>query len=456
MARVLVVDDDPSVLAFVARGLRDAGHDTVEAKNGDEAIAAAETQAPDLGVFDLRLPDTDGLALYQKIKKTRPRLLGIMLTGFGTPANAVDCVKNGMSDYLSKPVGLAELRDAVERVLAERGALPDGPGETFDGVVGQSAVMRKVFERTVDVARATYDVLILGETGTGKELVAQSVHKRSDRGDKPLEVVNCAAMTPTLVESHLFGHERGAFTDAKERSPGAFGRAHGGTIFLDEVGELPLDAQAKLLRALGEHEIAPVGGPARKVDVRVIMATNADLGAMVGERTFRKDLHGRLMRLTIQLPPLRDRTEDIPLLVAHLLPRVEAQVGKQVVGASDAAMRELQARPWPENIRELESVLFEAVLRTSGTVIELADLPDATFGLTMPTIRSGPNELVVPIEGLNLKKNRAAAIELLERHVVTRALAENDTLEAAARDLEVDLHTLYHLRHKLGLLRGRR
>ncbi|MFB3819540.1 MAG: sigma-54-dependent transcriptional regulator [Candidatus Methylomirabilales bacterium] len=387
--RVLVVDDDQAVREALARTLEKLGHEPVLAADGQEGLDRLREGGIPIVLADLKMPGLTGLELLRAAKALSPDTEVIMITGHGTVEDAVAAMKDGAYDFITKPfrrlylertIGKAAEKQALvlqNRALQQRLAEMEGGGR----LLGTSPPMRRVLDMIAQVAPSAATVLILGESGTGKELVANALHQGSQRRDRPLVKVNCAALPETLLESELFGYERGAFTGAVARKAGRFELADGGTLFLDEIGELSGATQAKLLRVLQEGEFERVGGTQTlKVDVRLITATNADPAALVRERRFREDLFYRLNVITVPLPPLRDRREDIPLLAHQFLRGFAAKNGKAVEGFTEEAMDLLQSYAWPGNVRELENVIERAVVLTRGSMISPADLPETLAG----------------------------------------------------------------------------
>jgi two-component system response regulator AtoC len=382
---ILLVDDEEGILKTLGRALREEGHDVVVTSKPMEAERLLAERAFDVFVVDHRMPDKTGLELIRDLaelpESERPQF--ILMTAHATIDNAIEAMKLGAFDYLQKPFEVDELLVAVGRALEHhrlRGQhryLLREQEEQFDhyGIIGGSRVIQEVISTLERVAQARSTVLITGETGTGKELAARAIHARSPESDRPLIRVNCAAIPEALLESELFGHVRGAFTGATSNRRGRFSLADGGTIFLDEIGTLGLPVQAKLLRVLQEREFEPVGSErTEKVDVRVIAATNRDLRAMVGEGRFQEDLYYRLSVIPIQLPPLRDRREDIPPLAAHFVRKHAQRVGREIEGLDDATLDRLRAYDWPGNVRELENTIERAVVLATGPVIDVASV----------------------------------------------------------------------------------
>ena len=382
--RILIIDDEKSIREVFGVLLGEQGYLVEVAETGRRGLEKARDFAPDVVLLDMNLPDISGLEVLAGLRRAEPAPGIVIVTAFGTIRNAVEATKLGASDYLEKPVDNEELLLAISRILEVRRLRHEVESlrseltsrYRFSNIVGTSARMNSVFQLMAKIGRVDGTVLLTGESGTGKELVARAIHFASPRRSGPFVVVNCGAVPRDLIESEFFGHVKGAFTDARADKTGKFEQANSGTIFLDEVGELAQEAQVKLLRALGEREITKVGG-ARTVpiDVRVIAATNKDLEGEVGRGSFREDLYFRLAVLSIALPPLRERAEDIPLLVEHFVGKYAGELGKKVVGFSPAALQRLVGYAWPGNVRELENVIYEAMVMTEGEWVAEETLP---------------------------------------------------------------------------------
>ncbi|NJK87981.1 MAG: sigma-54-dependent Fis family transcriptional regulator [Myxococcales bacterium] len=363
---VLVVDDETNLRKVLSAHLRREGYEVLTAADGAEALELMDREAVDVVLTDLRMPNVDGMVLLEELTRRYPGRPVVMLTAHGTVDTAVSAMKLGAFDYLTKPFDKDELHLVIAKAFASSQLAiqePEGEPHGRFGLIGKSAGLEDVF-RTIDkVAASPSTVLITGESGTGKELIASALHANSPRRGKPFIKINCAAIPRDLIESELFGYERGAFTGAVSSKPGRFELADEGTLFLDEIGEIPLEMQVKLLRALQESEFERVGGVATtRVDVRLIAATNVDLTAEVAAGRFREDLFYRLNVVPICLPPLRERRNDIPLLVEHFLAKYRARLQKDVHRVSSDAMERLSAYDWPGNVRELENVMERAVL----------------------------------------------------------------------------------------------
>ncbi len=376
-ARILVADDEDGLRWVLERGLRQAGYDVTAAKDGESALRAIESEPFDLVVLDIRMPGIDGLSALARIRQLRPAMHVIVMTAHGTMETAIQAMQRGAYDYLAKPFDLDEMLLLTERALEasrlteEVARLRTGLQEVreFSALIGRHPRMQDVYKTIGRIAGTDVTVLLRGESGTGKELVARAIHSYSRRSSRPFVAVSCAAIPGTLLESEMFGHERGAFTDAKERRLGKFELAHGGTLYLDEIGDMPLELQTKLLRALQERTIERLGGQESiRIDVRVLAATNRDLEALMREGKFREDLYYRLNVVTLNLPPLRERRRDIPLLVEHFLAKYAEELGERAVAPE--ALDRLVGHDWPGNVRELENVIQRAmVMAQSGAIL---------------------------------------------------------------------------------------
>src|SRR4051794_21803083 len=390
MGRVLLVDDDPDlVLAQVNQVFGGSQHRIDVARTGTEGIRRVAERAPDVVLLDLRLPDQSGLEVYQQIRRLDARILVIFVTMAKAADAAIEAMKQGAYDYLFKPLDLLQLRRVVGEALevARRMREPAVIAETppdpdVDGaIVGSCPAMREVYKAIGRVAAQDVPVLITGESGTGKELVARAIYQHGPRARAPFLTLNCAAIPENLLESELFGHEKGAFTGAERRRIGKFEQCHGGTLFLDEIGDMPLASQAKVLRLLQDQAFERVGGNEMvRTDVRLIAATHRDLEAWSAEGKFRPDLYYRLGVFTIHLPPLRQRGDDLPTLVHHYVRRFNRELSRDVRDVTPEAMERLCSYPWPGNIRELQSVLKQALLRETGPILGSASLPESLGG----------------------------------------------------------------------------
>ena len=393
--RVLIADDEINIRRVLEAILRRDGYEVITAANGNEALAGMNRDINTV-ITDLKMPGLDGMGLLKRLSVDFPDVPVVMITAHGSVESAVEAVKLGAFDYVEKPFDQEQIRQIVAKalrthMLSRRDARPEdsSPRGRFR-LVGESGAIRQVYQVVEKVADTPSTVLITGESGTGKELVARALHDYSSRSSGPFIKINCAAIPKTLMESELFGYEKGAFTGAVGSKPGRFELAHGGSLFLDEIGEIPIEMQVKLLRVLQESEFERVGGiKTIKVDVRLITATNRDLAAEIISGGFRDDLYYRLNVVPIHLPPLRERREDIPLLVDHFLARFNERLKKQVTGVEPAAIDALVSHGWPGNIRELENVIERTILFCEGQLIHVADLPGELGG--------APGQAVPPI-----------------------------------------------------------
>jgi two-component system, NtrC family, nitrogen regulation response regulator GlnG len=381
--RILIADDEDSLRWVLEKGLRQGGYEVTVAKDGPGALRAFELDEPfDLVFLDVRMPGMDGLSVLARLRELRPDVHVIVMTAHGTMDTAIQAMQRGAYDYLAKPFDLDEVVLLTERAIAagrltqEVARLRTGLQEVweFGALVGRHPRMQDVYKAIGRIAASDVTVLLRGESGTGKEVVARAIHHYSRRAGRPFVAVSSAAIPATLLESELFGHERGAFTDAKERKLGKLELAHGGTLFLDEIGDMPVELQTKLLRALQERTIERVGGQdSIRIDVRVLAATNRDLEAMMKEGRFREDLFYRLNVVTLNLPPLRERRRDIPLLVEHFLAKYAGELGER--GVAPEALDRLVGHDWPGNVRELENVIQRAMVMATNGVILPEHLP---------------------------------------------------------------------------------
>jgi two-component system NtrC family response regulator len=445
---VLVVDDDDSIRAVLDYNLKEMGHDAISAARAEAGWEVFQREAPDLVITDVRMAGMSGLDLLSRIRATDPAALVIVVTAYGSIQQAVEAIKKGAYDYLTKPFDREALKITVRKALEfsavrqENKRLRAALEERFSvsRMVGKSAAMKALFELLARVAAAEATVLIQGETGTGKELVARAIHHGSGRSSANFVTVNCTAIPRELLESELFGHVKGAFTGATTAKTGKFELAHGGTIFLDEIGDIDPELQKKLLRVLQEREIDKVGADApRTVDVRVIAATNQPLTQMVEAGMFRKDLFYRLNVVPLTVPPLRERRDDIPLLVAHFI----AKLGAEDVQVTLAAMAKLKKHDWPGNVRELENTVERAlILRRKGGELDVGDI---TFGKTSKEA-AGPAAKVLEIPHGGIVLNE------LEKNLIVEALKKTGgNQSAAARLLGISRQTLIYRSQKYGI-----
>ena len=438
---LLIVDDDRAIRDACREVAQSLGFTTFAADSAEHAYRLLESQGIDAVLLDLRLPGAGGLEAINQIKSRRPDAVIVVVTGYGTVQSAVQAMKNGTFDYVTKPFSLDELKLLLDRVVSHlklksenrvlREKIKSKHG--FQSIVGGSPEMEKLYRIVAKAAYSTHPVLILGESGTGKELVARSIHFSGPFRDKPFIPVDCGSLVPTLIESELFGYVKGAFTGAQHAKEGLLAIAEGGTVFLDQVGELPIDLQAKLLRAIQEKQIRPVGSTKLiPINVRVLAATNRDLEEAVAQGTFRRDLYFRLNVLSLRIPSLRERRQDIPLLAAHFLERL-SRTADQERTLSDDALKAMLAYDWPGNVRELENCLERACAFTTGPMIHLGDLPreiSQLEGVASAASGNGSNKIVPMSE--------------LEKQTILNAIAQlnGDKLQAA-RLLGIGKTTLY-------------
>jgi DNA-binding NtrC family response regulator len=442
MTRILIVDDEPHTLDALSVILRREGHEILTATSGKDALEHLEHQAVDLILSDVKMPAMDGLALLRQVRAAHAEVVVLMMSGHQDVTAAVAAMKEGAFDYLVKPFGKEEVVRTVQKALAHQALLVENlalkrqVGDQFARaqVIGSSQMWRKICEMVEQVAPAKATVLIAGESGTGKELIASLLHRLSARAQQPFVTLNAAALPATLLEAELFGYEKGAFTGAQQRKPGRFELADGGTLFLDEIGDMPPEVQAKLLRVLQDGTFERLGGTRTlQVDVRVVAATNKDLAQEVETQRFRMDLYYRLNVITLQLPPLRERREDIPLLVAHFLRKYAAQNRKAVTAIQQQALQRLEAYEWPGNVRELENVIERAVVLGQGPIIGVAELPEHLQDKE-PALPPN-NHFVLPVHATLAEIERAAIVQALQQSGGNR--------QAAARALDIGVATLY-------------
>ena len=447
MGTVLVVDDEPNILRVFTACLRRSNHHVLTSLTAEEALERLKTDKVDVLLSDYMLPGESGMELLRKVKQSYPTLPVIMMTAYGSIEMAVEAMKQGAYDYLTKPVDYSEMCVLIDRAIRERDlkGLVKEEGHKphqFAGMVGKSPKMQAVFEAIRRVADSRATVLITGESGTGKELAARALHYTSIRKTAPFVAVNCSAIPETLLENELFGHEKGAYTGAYRQEPGKFELANGGTLFLDEIASVSPMVQVKLLRVLQERSFQRIGGNREiKVDIRVIASTQKDLEELVLQQKFREDLYYRLDVVTIKLPPLRERREDIPLLAKHFLRKYSEENGKKIVSFDPAVMNALMHYDWPGNVRELENAIERAVVMCSFDRIVPENIRKSIM------CASTPDELVpdIPGEGINLKE--------LERSIILKALEKNRwNQSAAAKFLKITRKQLRTKMKHYGLL----
>ena len=443
---VLIIDDEKRHAEAISESLERVGYDCVIATNGAQGAKRIEEDEFDVILTDLRMEDMDGLAILRKAKQSLPDAEVVVITGHGDVKTAVEAIKEGAANYLSKPVDLAELRAIVDKA-AERQRLARTNRELkrqldekfgFEGVVGNSPKMHEVIAKLRDIAPTSATVLIHGETGTGKELVAKAIHTNSPRKNKPFVAMNCTALNENLLEDELFGHEPGSFTGAERLRKGRFEHANGGTLFLDEVGDMPAALQSKLLRVLENQEVFRIGSNEPiKVNVRLLSATNRDLEAAVGSGDFRQDLYYRLKVVTVKLPPLRERREDIPLLAAHFLKEFNQRHGKRVTSIAEPVRKAMATYDWPGNVRELRNLIESMVVQDHDGVLGLDDIQDGD-GLPGAAVVAGQASDPGSLVGRPLTE--------VERYYIEQALQLTDgNREEAARMLGIGERTLYRI-----------
>jgi DNA-binding NtrC family response regulator len=440
--RILIVDDEANARAALAEILREEGYTTETAADGFKALGKLEEFVPDVVLTDLKMPGLDGIGLMEKAHEARFSAIFVVMTAFGTISSAVEAVKKGAYNYLTKPLDFQVLEVVVERAVEQARLLQENSRlrqklrerNAFGHVIATHPSMVKLLRLVEQVAPSRASALIVGETGTGKELVAEMIHRGSPRAKAPLVRLNCAALSESLLESELFGHEKGAFTGAVGRREGRFEQASGGTLFLDEVSEIPLATQVKLLRFLQERTIERVGGnDTLKVDVRIIAATNRDLRQRIADGQFREDLYYRLNVVTLEIPPLRQRASDIPELAAFFLGRYAEENGKRIEGFTDDALSALSSYGWPGNVRELENAVERAVVLCDGPRVERRHLPTSLDA-------SNGESVVPPIPG--------STIYDLEKYAILKTLeaCKGSTSKAATilgispRKIQYKLH----------------
>ena len=464
---VLVVEDDSGTAESLRQVLEDEGHAVIAAATGEQGLALAAKKNCDVVLTDLKLPDLSGLDIVKRLRNVQAKLPIILMTAHGTTDIAIEATRHGAFDYLLKPFEMPAMLHAIERALAAT-RLMSQPVEIGnivadrDAIIGNSRAMQEIYKEIGRVAATTLTVLIRGETGTGKELVARAIYQHSDRVEKPFIAVNCAAIPETLLESELFGHEKGAFTGADARRIGRFEQADGGTIFLDEIGDMRSNTQAKLLRVLQEKTIQRLGGrDGLRIDVRVLAATHRDLEAAMREKEFREDLFFRLNVVVIEIPPLRKRPEDIPDTVRYFLARYGAELGLKEPSIQAEALRFLQQQPWRGNVRELENAVRKALLMARGYPIGLDEASRACAGSAPPgvsgeSLASYVSELIASASRGEIANAHAALIEATERELFTQAiqLAQGNQAKAA-RWLGISRLTMREKLSRFGLHPGR-
>ncbi len=439
---ILIVDDDVDGSTLLKGALQRRGYTVDRIDSGMEALARLDDHPVDLVLAHLRMTRMSGIELCIELRKSHPELLTIVVTGDGALDGAIAAIRAGAYDYIAKPIDLDALVISIERAVSHlqlgrelrRLRLAVEEARPIASIVGESVALKKVVEVVHKVADSDATVLIVGESGTGKELIARAIHDASSRRDLPFAAINCAAVPAALLESELFGHVKGAFTDAKRTRPGLFLQAGGGTVFLDEIGEMPLEMQVKLLRVLQERRVRPIGGEEEVgFDARVIAATNRDLESDVAEKRFREDLYYRINVVQIPLPPLRSRPGDLLMLAHHFLKKIATRTGKKVVGIGAEAARLLVDYDWPGNVRELENCLERAIALTSFNELAVEDLPDK--------VRQHRRAILATATGMPSELIPLAEVERRYVRQVLEAVGNNKTM--AAHVLRIDRRSLY-------------
>jgi len=450
--RLLIIDDDAEVRYTLRAALARDGLQIDDAESGQAGLERLDQESYDFVLLDHRLPDIEGLDLLPEIRRRQPQVLVIMMTAYGTRRTAVEAIRRGAYDFFTKPIKLDELRVVMARALERRQLVREvGSLRTrrareaaFGGLIGKSAAMHRVFDTLAKIVEANTTVLVLGESGTGKELAAEAIHSKGPRRDGPFVKLNCVAIPQTLLESELFGHEKGAFTGAHERKVGKFELADGGTILLDEIGDMSLDTQAKILRVLQEREFERVGGVAPvNVDVRIVAATNRNLVQDVRDGRFREDLYFRLNVVTVTLPPLRERPVDISLLAEHFMQEFAERQGKSLEGISPAALDAMCEFEWPGNVRQLRHAIERAVIWSEGDELDTNDLPAEVLSgsiVAASAVRTGTDDSLPD------------TMERIERRILIDTLRGAGGVQAAAaRRLGISERSMWHKVKKHGI-----
>jgi two-component system response regulator PilR (NtrC family) len=456
--KILVADDEQSMREFLDIMLKKEGYKVSLASNGEEVLKLAEKDIFDLILMDIRMPKLDGIAVLKKIKALSPETIVVMITAYASTDTAIKAMKEGAYDYVTKPFKVDEIKLIIRNALEKKNLQKENillkqvvrDRYHFDNILGQSPKMLALYDLLEKVGPTKTNILIAGESGTGKELVAKAIHYNSPRKDKPFVTLNCGAIPEPLIESELFGHMKGAFTDAIATKKGLFEMADEGTIFLDEISELPLLMQVKLLRVLQDKEFKRVGGTEDiRVDVRIMSATNKDLEEAVREKRFREDLFYRLNVIQIKLPPLRDRREDIPLLVMHFLKRYSEELNKNITGISPETLRVLLNYDFPGNVRELQNIIERAVALESTQELTSQNL--SSYLDQQPSLKKRSIDLDIPNEGLDLEK----VVEELERNLLVKALDRTKGIKKKAAELlRIKFRSMRYRLEKYGLNQG--
>ncbi len=454
MANILVVDDDKGIREILEIVLTQEGYEVTSIEDGIKALAKCRRQKYDLIITDLKMPKMDGIEFLKAVKEISPESLVILITAFASGETAVKAMQEGAYDYLEKDFDIEDLKSIIQNALEKKGLKKDEAefikeieeAASFRGMIGKSREMQKVYATVKKVAGTLANVMILGESGTGKELVARAIHDSSSRANMPFVVINCGGIPENLLESELFGYMKGAFTGAHTDKPGLFEIAHGGTLFLDEIGELPPLLQVKLLRAVQEKSFRRVGGTEDiKVDVRIISATNKNLEEKVKDNTFREDLYYRLNVIPINIPPLRNRQEDIPLLTKHLIHKYSVEFGKEIRNISSYAMELLMKYSFPGNVRELENIIERSIALETSNII----LPEnLVLNSNVPIAERALAQFDVPDEGLDLEEE----LRKIERTFIEKALQKTGgSRKKTAELLKVTADSLHYRMDKLDM-----
>ncbi|MDI6753982.1 MAG: sigma-54 dependent transcriptional regulator [Thermodesulfobacteriota bacterium] len=440
MAKILVVDDEVSMREFLTIFLTKEGHEVISAADGEEALSLFQAEPCDLLLSDIKMPRMDGLELLRKVKEYRPNMAVVMITAYGSPEDAITAMKAGAYDYLTKPFKVREIKSVIRNALSRPvgKAVEEAPAGIFFNLVSHSPKMLKIFNLIKQVGATKTNVLISGESGTGKELVAKAIHQISPRNGKPFVTINCSAIPENLMESEIFGHVKGAFTGAVSNKKGLFEIAHGGTVFLDEIGDLSPFIQVKLLRVIQEREFIPVGETETvSVDVRLISATNRDLEQEIIQGRFREDFFYRLNVVHIHLPPLRERREDIPLLAQYFLEKYSRELGKDIQSISSYALDELMKYNFPGNVRELENIIERSVALENSNIVLPESLVLSEF--KKEGRKTGMPSFHLTSAGLDLEKE----INNLEKEVIQQALQlSNGVIKKAAELLNLSFRSM--------------
>lgn len=446
---ILIADDEDSIRESLTIVLEDEGYNCTAVKDGQEAIDAIDKASYDIIVTDLKMPKTDGIEVLEYALKHSSDTLTIIITAHGTIETAIQALRKGAADYILKPLEFDEVLIRIQNLLEQKSLAQENKylreqidkEYNFNHIIGESSAMKEVYKMVERVSQATSNVLITGQSGTGKELVARAIHSNSDRAKKPFLAINCGAIPENLVESELFGHKKGAFTGANADKDGVFVAAHSGTVFLDEVAEIPLNLQVNLLRVLQEREVKPVGSNKMvSFDTRIIAATNKDLAKEVEDGNFRDDLYYRLNVVEIPLPPLEQRREDIPLLAHHFLQKYNKELKRNLKGITSDAMSAMMAYQWKGQVRELENVIERAILLSDGDFLTADDLP--------ASLRQKSDDQAFQMDNNKLDE----AIQVFEKHHIQSVLKRTEGNKSeAARLLGIDPSTLYRKMERLGV-----